>query len=141
MEGHMSQRKGTARVATLAIVLAAIVGLAAAFLMRGPSAAERTQIAENCRQRVHRHVTARIAGWSAVIQAGRERGVNLAIAYANRAIAYDGKSQYDRAKRDIELKIRTQPIDVGPIDTTRDYDHVIQPNAGNAAFFVDRANL
>ncbi|MGO9787016.1 MAG: tetratricopeptide repeat protein, partial [Stellaceae bacterium] len=74
-----------------------------------------------------------IGGCTALIQSGNETTPNLAIAFANRCIAYHNKSDNVRAVQDCDQAIRLSPnyasafSERGVINYDRgDYDHSIQ---------------
>lgn len=76
---------------------------------------------------------ARIAGCTALIQAGQDTGENLTVIYHNRATAYHQKRDYDRAILDYNDAIRLDAKDAASYlgrgisyYDKKDYDHAIQ---------------
>ena len=74
----------------------------------------------------------RIAGCTALIQAGQETTKNLSAIYDYRGNAYSTKGDYDRAIQDYDQAIRLDPNDIvydargDAYKKKRDYDHAIQ---------------
>src|ERR1035437_243317 len=74
----------------------------------------------------------RIAGCTALIQAGQETTKNLSAIYDYRGNAYSTKGDYDRAIQQYDQAIRLDPNDIvydargDAYKKKRDYDHAIQ---------------
>ena len=96
----------------------------------------------------------RVAGCTAVIQAGREAGAALGFAYNNRGLAYDDKGEYDRAIEDFDQAIRLDPTAAetfnnrgvarshkGQFDRAiGDYDQAIALDPGYAEAYSNRGS-
>ncbi len=74
-----------------------------------------------------------IAGCSALIQSAHETGINLAMAFYGRGLAYSRKGDYDRAISDYDQALRLNPDLAnafygrgGAYAYKGDYDHAIQ---------------
>jgi tetratricopeptide (TPR) repeat protein len=94
----------------------------------------------------------RIAGCTALIQAGQETTENLAVIYNNRGTAYNSKREYDRAIRDHSEAIRLSPnyaytyfdrgidyYDKGDYDRAiQDFNEVIRLNPNFASAHYSR---
>jgi tetratricopeptide (TPR) repeat protein len=94
----------------------------------------------------------RIAGCTALIQAGQDTTKNLSVIYNNRGSAYNGKRDYDRAIQDYNEAIRLNPSysytyrERGlAYNGKRDYDRAIQDyneairlNPSDASAYSDR---
>ncbi|MFL6799112.1 MAG: tetratricopeptide repeat protein [Xanthobacteraceae bacterium] len=92
--------------------------LLVALLAGGPALAQTAQERHYCEGEDGTTLDQRIAGCSAVIRAGRDKGEKLAEAFQSRAIAYRLKGDYDRA--------------------IQDYGHAIKLNGKFAAAFNNR---
>ena len=93
-----------------------------------------------------------IAGCTTVIESGREKKNNLAIAFNNRGFAYANKGQHDRAIQDYDQATRLNPnlaeafnnrgltyANKGQNDRAiQDYDQAIKLNPNFAEAFNNR---
>lgn len=96
----------------------------------------------------------RIAGCTAIIQAGAESSEKLATAFNNRGFAYDRKGEYDRAVQDYEEAVRLNPNSsnafynrgntyrhMGEYDRSiGDFDQAIALNPNHLFAFISRGN-
>ncbi len=101
------------------------------------------------------HPDIRIVACTRNIQSGRFTGMNLAVAFTNRGLAYKSKSQWDKAIADFSEAIRLEPDFVtaynsrgnayygkGQFDRAiKDYDKAIRLNPDLAEAFGNRGNV
>jgi tetratricopeptide (TPR) repeat protein len=118
------RRVATRRVGS-AIALAALLWTAPAF-------AQTPQERRYCEGEDGTTIDQRIAGCSAVIRAGKDKGEKLAEAYQSRGIAYRFKGDYDRAIQDYGQAIKLNGKLAAAFnnrgvayDKRGDYDHAI----------------
>lgn len=94
----------------------------------------------------------RVAGCTALINAGTATTAVLAIAFYNRGIAYQGQNQYARAIADYDQAIRLKPDYALAFDNRgiayflqgkysraiADYDQALRLDGSNADYYYDR---